>query len=459
MPKSHESTSETQKASGFVATPKQRILKLASLSARVATHTASRHMKGLFQSSEAKEASLSDFYQRIGDEMAETLGQMKGAVMKVGQIASQMKDIFPPEIAEALATLQNTSQPMPFSVIEEQIKAQLGENAEELLHSMVQEPHAAASIGQVHRAQLANGEQVIVKVQYPGVRESCEADLKHLRQLFQLGGLLKVDPNVIEALFQEVKTLLFKELDYASESQNLVRFQEFYQQDASMVIPRVHGAYSTQQILTLSYEDGMGLNDDALSQQSVEDRNWIGDRLFNMVCEQLFQLKTLHVDPHPGNFAYRINESGDRQLIIYDFGAIKDLPEDMINPLKELVLACLDRRYDQIEALLKARGLRRPDTPALDGAYYHQWLDIILQPFQDQVYDFSQTDLHRKVAEKIRKSVFQGLKLFQPTPESIHLDRVFSGHYWNLILLGAKLNLHPKLMPYLQKESGGSIYE
>ena len=435
---------------GFVATPKKRIFKLASLSARVATHTAAHHVKGFFQSADAKKASQHEYYQRIGEEMAETLGQMKGAVMKVGQIASQMKDIFPREISQALGKLQNTSQPMSFDVIEKQIKDQLGGQADELLQSMETKPYAAASIGQVHRAVLRNGKQVIVKVQYPGIKESCEADLKHLRHLFQLGGLLKVDPKVIEALFQEVKTILFQELDYDSEKRNLMCFGEFYQNDSTLVIPSVIPEFSNARILTLSHEEGIGLNDSLLTECSVEDRDWVGMRLFNMVCEQLFDLQTLHVDPHPGNFAYRKNHDGKRQLIIYDFGATKTLPEDMIESLKSLVKACLDRRYDQIEQLLKERGLRRSGTPDLDGAYYHQWLDIILQPFQDEAYDFGETNLHKLVADKFRKSVLQGLKLFQPTPESIHLDRVFSGHYWNLILLGSRLNLYPQLMSYIR---------
>lgn len=443
---------ETQKATSnaFVATPKKRIFKLASLSARMAGKTASHHVKGLFQSRANKEASQRVLYQHLGEELADTLGQMKGAVMKVGQMASQMKDFFPKEIADALASLQNTSQPMPFEVIEAQIRAELPpESADLLLKKMVREPHAAASIGQVHRARLDNDKEVIVKIQYPGVKESCEADLKHLRNLFQLAGLLKVDPKVIEALFQEVKKLLYQELDYTTEASHLERFGTFYQNDAGLIVPSVFEAFSTDCILTLSYESGVGLNQEAIQSASTEERNWIGARLFKMVCEQLFELNTLHVDPHPGNFAYRVNEQGQRQLIIYDFGAIKVFPQDMIAPLKSLVHACLESRYDRIETLLTERGLRRSGTPTLDGAYYHEWLEIINQPFQDFEYDFGKTDLHCVVAEKIRKSVFQGLKLFQPTPESIHLDRVFSGHYWNLILLRSQLNLRPLLTQYL----------
>lgn len=157
--------------------------------------TVSNSIRNLTADEEQKLAAKTKLFQDIGLQIADTLGEMKGAVMKVGQIASQYKDIFPPEVAKAISKLQRQAPAMPFAAIQQQVERELGKPLNVAFKSFEQEPFAAASIGQVHKAVLPSGEQVVVKVQYPGVDEACESDLKQVRLALRLMGVLKIDKS------------------------------------------------------------------------------------------------------------------------------------------------------------------------------------------------------------------------------------------------------------------------
>ena len=157
--------------------------------------------------------------------------------MKVGQIASQMQDILPREISDQLKVLQNASAPMPFHVIRRQLEKELGDTDRQLF-PLRRNPFAAASIGQVHHATTHEGEEVVVKVQYPAVKESIDSDMKHLRRILRLGSLLKVDEAALDAVFQEIRNQLHEELDYRQEAANLDSFRPPPDQPW-LVIPQV----------------------------------------------------------------------------------------------------------------------------------------------------------------------------------------------------------------------------
>jgi hypothetical protein len=437
--------------SGIVSiTPQQRLTRLASLSVRLAKQVAGQRIKNLFQDDAEKAQQEHELYARLGLEVAKTLGEMKGAVMKVGQLVSQMQDLLPAEIAEALSHLQNDAKPLPFAIIRQQIIHQLPEKiATELLQHIDEQPFAAASIGQVHRALLANGQEVIVKVQYPGVKTSCESDLTHLKRLLQLGGFLKLDPNTLSALFDEVRVLLYQELDYANERVNLQRFQQLYADDPTLVVPQVFDDYCSEAILTLSYEPGIALKD--MANHSEAQRQWLAQRLVQLVGEQLFQWHVLHVDPHPGNFACRFPENASPQLVLYDYGAVKSLTPETVEDIRELILAAQARDYERMEMLLCRRGIRRINTDALGEEFYKPWLDIILAPFMTDQFDFAHSHVHEAFMARLKHKMLRGISLFQPSRESIHIDRVVSGHYWNLVCLATQVPMKALLEKFVHR--------
>ena len=223
------------------SSPSKRFLKLAGMTASIASKSVANSIRNLTADEEQKNAARSQLFQEIGLQIADTLGEMKGAVMKVGQIASQYKDIFPPEVAKAISKLQRQAPAMPFAEIKQQVEKELGKPLNEIFTSFEPEPFAAASIGQVHRAVLPDGQAVVVKVQYPGVDQACESDLKQVRLALRLMGVLKIDKKLQDQLFQEIQDSLSAELNYEIEAQNLEVFKTFHEQlDTQVIIPTVY---------------------------------------------------------------------------------------------------------------------------------------------------------------------------------------------------------------------------
>jgi predicted unusual protein kinase regulating ubiquinone biosynthesis (AarF/ABC1/UbiB family) len=414
-------------------TQTSRFLRLTGMTTSIATKLASQRMKRLFQSEEAAAESQEAMINQIGKEIAETLGQMKGAVMKVGQIASQMKDILPPQVAEALSVLQKAAAPMPFTVIRRQLRSELGDDPDKLFKRFDEQPFAAASIGQVHRAETLDGREVVVKVQYPAVRESIDSDMRHLRRILRLGGLLKVSAEVLDALFLEIKQQLQEELDYRQEAEHLREFKAFHADQPWIVIPDVIDELTSDKVLTLSYEPGDDL--DTLANNPAYDqelRNLLGMRLFDTIGDEIFRLHAVHCDPHPGNFAFRT----DGSLVMYDFGAIKRVPEEDLQAIRRLTQAAIDKDFEALDRELIKLEARKPEGPAISDEFYDGWVDLLMPPFGKELFDFGNSDLHVRLVKKGRKTPWSYLQSFQPSPKMLMLERVLGGHYWTLMRLG-----------------------
>ena len=419
-----------------------RLLRLTGMTTSIATRVASHSVRGLFRSEEDQGRDRQRLMRDIGREVASTLGEMKGAVMKVGQVASQMKDILPEEISEALAVLQKSSAPMPFSVIRRQIRKELGGEPEELFHRFDEEPFASASIGQVHRAQLHDGREVVIKVQYPAVRESVHSDMKQLRRILRLGGLLKVDEPTLDAIFEEIRQQLDEELDYEQEAEHVRLFHEFHRNDPYLIIPRVIDELSTDKVLTLTYEEGDDL--DTLHTDPAYDqelRNHFGRLIFNTIGRQIFELGVVHCDPHPGNFAYR----RDGSLVIYDFGAVKRIPKEDLAIFRRTMRAALTGDYRELENALRELGIRKEGGPEVSDDFYAGWVELIRPAFDEQPFDFSRSRMHIHLAKRTQSTPWKYLECFRPSPRTLLVDRVLGGHYWTMVNLGVNTAFRPEL--------------
>ncbi|WP_180073433.1 MULTISPECIES: AarF/ABC1/UbiB kinase family protein [unclassified Acinetobacter] len=416
------------------STPGRRFMKLASMTASIATKTVSNSIRNITADEEQKNASRSKLFQDIGLQIADTLGEMKGAVMKVGQIASQYKDIFPPEVAKAISKLQRQAPAMPFAEIKAQVEQELGKPLAQIFKSFEEQPFAAASIGQVHKAVLPNGQQVVVKVQYPGVEEACESDLKQVRLALRLMGVLKINRKLQDKLFREIQDSLDNELNYEIEAQNLDVARAFHSAlDDKIIIPQVYKDYSSRHILTLSLELGDSI--ETASTWSQETRNALGRRLFRAIGREIFFLKRFHCDPHPGNFAFR----EDGSVIVYDYGGVKTLSPEIVSHFKQLINAA--RKHDiplmeqQLDALHSLNELGK-----FPADLYEQWLEVLMRPLTTQ-YDFAENSAHHDGVELIKPSL-KYWDVFKPSPDTLMVNRTVSGHYWNLIHLKVNDNLN-----------------
>ncbi len=412
----------------------KRFLKLAGMTASIASKSVANSIRNLTADEEQKNAARSQLFQDIGIQIADTLGEMKGAVMKVGQIASQYKDIFPPEVAKAIAKLQRQAPAMPFAAIQQQVEKELGKPLNQIFSSFETEPFAAASIGQVHRAILPNGQAVVVKVQYPGVDQACESDLKQVRLALRLMGVFKIDKKLQDQLFKEIQDSLSAELNYEIEAQNLEVFKTFHEKlDQQVIIPTVYKDYSSRRVLTLSYEKGESI--ETASTWSVETRNQIGRRIVRALGQEIFFLRRFHCDPHPGNFAFR----EDGSVIIYDYGSVKTLSPEIVQHFKSLVNAARQENIAQVEDLLvELKALAEKEK--FPDELYSQWIEILLRPLSTH-YDFAENSSHHDGMRLVKKSL-KYWDVFKPSPDTLMVNRTVSGHYWNLIHLKVHDNLN-----------------
>lgn len=421
-----------------------RFFKLAGMTASVAGQYAGQRARRLVGRPQ-DEAAKSENYTRMAGQIADTLGELKGAVMKVGQIASQTQDFLPKEFSDALQKLQKEAPPMPFEVIVGQIEEELGKPLGESFEYLQEQPYAAASIGQVHRARLHTGQDVIVKVQYPGVDKSCDSDLRQLRTALRLGGLLKMPKESVDQLFGEIGERLHEELDYENEARNIVLFRDFHADDPYVVIPDVIASHSTRRVLTMELVEGDHISEVTAEAYDQATVNAIGHRIFTTMADQLFRFQCIHGDPHAGNFAFR----PDGSLVMYDFGCVKKLKPGIVDAYRKALMAALDEDYEALDKHLIDLGARVESKPAIEEAYYAMWRDILITPFvTDQPYDFMASDIHKDVAAKT-PTVFKYLDSFKPPVESIFIDRMIAGHYWMMKRLGVQAAFRDELVQYL----------
>ena len=422
-------------------------MKLAGMTASIAGKAAKNSLRHLSSDEEKRLQARSELMQDVGIQIAETLGEMKGAVMKVGQIASQYKDVFPPEVAKALEKLQKDAPPMPYAQIRAQIERELKAPVDQLFTMFEETPFAAASIGQVHRAILPSGQKVVVKVQYPDVDENCDSDLKQVRMALKIAGVLNMSKQLQEQLFNEIRQSLHDELDYVKEAHNLQVFGAFHTDDQGLIIPKVINSHSTRRVLTLTEEIGETLTVAATWNNEIKQK--IAKRLFHFTAGQLFGLYRMHCDPHPGNFAFR----HDGSVVAYDFGGIRSYSHSEVQLFRRFAQHAVKGDVTALEQDLIALDIRREDDKNVPGEFYEKWLAIGMKPlsiapYQEGAFDFGSSQVHHEAISQMRTSL-KYFGQFQPSATTMMLDRTVSGQYWNLVNLGVEIDLSPLVAEYI----------
>lgn len=432
-------------AKSFANTPGKRFLKLTGMTAKVAGKYTKTKIKNTLSSDDLKEEALSEMYAEIGEQVLQTLGEMKGAAMKVGQIASQLSHMLPEEFAEKLTQLQQHSEPMPYEIIASQIKNELGFFPEKIFKKFDKEPFAAASIGQVHKAVTKDGRDIVIKIQYPGVYESCQSDLIHLKRLFSLSGLMKIDKESLDEVFDEIEQKLMEELDYQTEADNLREFKLFHKDFDKVVIPDVIDEYTTERVLSLSYEQGHSLEELATTGYSQEEINGLAVVLVEAILREILYNEKAHCDPHPGNFAFR--KTGE--LIIYDYGCVADMRDMVIDHYIEIMTAGLNGEFHVVDDMLLDLGVRNPSEPAVDADIYKAWFNDFVMPVLEEP---ELTAIIDKIQEGIKKHMNCFISLrgsFQLSADTLFLNRVLSGHFLNLAQMGVDIDLKPIVLDHL----------
>jgi predicted unusual protein kinase regulating ubiquinone biosynthesis (AarF/ABC1/UbiB family) len=430
-----------------------RNLQLARMGARVGGTYATTAARKTFASTEQRASLDRSRELRTAQQVADELGQMKGALMKLGQMASYLDDGLPEPMRIALAQLQANAPPMSTDLAVATVERELGGPISEVFVEFDPEPIAAASIGQVHRALIvdpATGQEraVAVKVQYPGVGEAIEADLKNadllgviLRQGF--GGL---DPT---EMVDEIKIRLAEELDYRLEARNQQQFADDYRGHPFIRIPEVVHHLSTARVLTSELVDGFGWNE--LLRRPQADRDRAGEIIFRFVFRSLYQLGAFNGDPHPGNYLFH----DDGTVTFLDFGLVKHFTAGEMSTFGSMVkAAAVDHDDVEFRRILEHAGMLQPDAPvstAAVGEYFSH--------FYATVRTDAEMTWTREYANSIVRHTFDRtspISQFATVPRAfVFIQRINLGLYALLGELGSTGNFRriaAELWPFVDAE-------
>jgi predicted unusual protein kinase regulating ubiquinone biosynthesis (AarF/ABC1/UbiB family) len=339
-------------------------------------------LRGLFTSEARRKALLDAYHAESARRVVATMGQMKGAIMKLGQIASYVSDGLPQEYRALLATLQAQAPPVDFDAIRHELERELGAPVAERFRSLEPVPLAAASIGQVHRGVLHDGRAVAVKVQYPGVDAAIRADLANVSWLYTLVGALyrNLDPGPV---VDELRERILEELDYANEARNQRAFAELWADHPLVKVPAVIASHSTARVLTAELAGG---HDFAwLCAQPDEQRQRAAEVMYRFVWCSMFRHRAFNGDPHPGNYRFH----ADGSISFLDFGCVKFFDAATARGMRALHEHHLSGDRAAFRRQLVEFGFITADSPVSTELYY-EYMGFFYEPFRhDREFTFS----------------------------------------------------------------------
>lgn len=425
--------------------PKGRARRSAKLGTAVggqAARYAGTRAASLARSKEGAAEKLEARHVETALKMVRTLGEMKGAAMKIGQLASFVDTEFlPPEYAELyqreLAKLRTSAPPMPWDKVSKVIEEEYGEPAHVHFSEFEPEAFAAASIGQVHRATLLDGRKVAVKIQYPGVAEALESDMRNAGVLVRLAKAIAPGLDA-KSVAEELKERVLEELDYEYEAQNQRAFSRGYRGHPFIYVPDVITRLSRRRVLVTEFVEGQQFEQVKELDQDARDR--FGEIVFRFCFGSIYHLQHFNADSHPGN--YLLMEDG--RVAFLDFGMTKKLDSEQI----ELEQVAFDAAVTKDPALLRERlhdlgFIRKPtkldaerlmDHVMLVGGWY----------LEDGEYQVSSRRVMKIIesASDPRSEYFQVMRRENIPADELMGRRMEIGLIAVLAQLGAKRNWH-----------------
>jgi predicted unusual protein kinase regulating ubiquinone biosynthesis (AarF/ABC1/UbiB family) len=426
--------------------PKGRVRRSAKLGSAMglqATRYAGTRAAGLARSDEGAREKLEARHIETALKMVSILGEMKGAAMKLGQLASFIDTEFlPPEYAEIyqerLSTLRTSAPAMPWEKVRKVLEDEYrDETIDENFSSFEEEAFAAASIGQVHRATLIDGREVAVKIQYPGVAEALEADLANAGMIVRLARALAPGLDA-KAVAQELRERVMEELDYEYEAQNQRTFARGYRGHPFIYVPEVVTRLSRRRVLVSEYVKGKGFEE--VKRLPAEERSRFGEIVFRFCFGSIYHLQTFNADSHPGNFILM----PDGRVAFLDFGMTKKLDVEQIELEQRAVDAATRRDPELLRQALHDLGfIKNPSK--LDAQRLMEHVMVVGGWYlEDGEYEVSARRV-MKIIESTsdpRSEYFDLMRRENVPAEELMGRRMETGLVAVLAQLGARRNWH-----------------
>ncbi len=421
---------------------------VALMSTRLGLEAAAHKARRVVTPKERREDLDAEFQARTAQHIADQLGEMKGALMKLGQMASYLDDGLPEPVKLALGQLQQDAPPMDAELARWAVEKELGFDLDSIFADFSPEPIAAASIGQVHRATTHDGREVVVKVQYPGIDDAIAADLDNTDLLGRIMSMIfpGLDPG---PLAEELKIRIGEELDYEMEAANQKHFADFYRGHPFIHVPEVFDDLSSKRVLTTEFAEGARFSE--LETWSQEEQNLAAETMFRFVFRSLYRLRAFNGDPHPGNYLFRPGG----HVTFLDFGLVRRFDEQETDFFGQLIQSVLADQQPEFRAALEDGGLLQRDAPFSD-AEIHEWF----LHFYEIVRNDGPMTLDAEYASETLRRTFdhktnQILKYANVPPSFALIQRINLGLYALLAHLEATANwrrIAGELWPWVNGE-------
>ncbi|MEL7177907.1 MAG: AarF/ABC1/UbiB kinase family protein [Pseudomonadota bacterium] len=426
------------------ATRLSRFNRLASMTARVGGSMAGGAIQDLARGQRPKMRDLlltPGNMRRIADDLA----KMRGAAMKIGQLVSMdTGDVLPPELAQIFARLRADADFMPPSQLKKVLNANWPDGWLKEFQRFDVHPIAAASIGQVHRAQLKDGRDVAIKVQYPGVAKSIDSDVSNVGALMKVSGLLPAGFE-LKPYLTEARRQLHEETDYALEGRQLQAFRAHLDGNEAFTLPEMYDDWTTENILTMSYVSGVPIEDAMHAPQ--DERNRIAKRLLSLMLDELFRFHLMQTDPNFANYRY---DPGTGKIILLDFGATRAIDPQLADQYRRLMRAGFADDTDALHAVAMEVGFLSEQTEARHATRILRMMQLVFAALSDsETFDFTRTDLSDAMNREGRALAEEG---FVPPPlpmDVLYLQRKFGGMFLLCARLKAQVQVKALIESYL----------
>jgi predicted unusual protein kinase regulating ubiquinone biosynthesis (AarF/ABC1/UbiB family) len=376
--------------------------------------------------------------------LTQQLSQMRGAAMKMGQLLSlEAGDLLTPELAAVLRPLQSQAHFMPPAQLKQVLTKAWGPDFTKRFKKFDVRPIAAASIGQVHRAQTRDGRDLAIKVQYPGIRDSIDSDLRNLASLMRLSGMMPKGLD-LKPLLEDARQQLHEEADYDKEARSLRQFGTLLQDDPTFIVPDCHDDLSNTDILAMDFIPSEPI--DTLETADQSTRDTMADHLIRLMMREVFDFHLVQSDPNFANFRWQ-PDSGS--LVLLDFGATRPVSPDLVARSRAILQPSLDNDLQAVAQALTQLGLLSEALPEATRTEILSMVEMANAPMLSPAgFDFGDTSL---VAELRDRGMALGrdrsIQHIPPT-EVLYLQRKAAGLFLLATRLGARVNLRSLFQHY-----------
>jgi predicted unusual protein kinase regulating ubiquinone biosynthesis (AarF/ABC1/UbiB family) len=416
----------------------RRLRLLGTLQARIGAAYLFYWVRGWFQHADQRQRYLAETHWQSAVRMLDSMSYLRGAVMKVGQTLANFPDIVPRQFVETLEQLHYQAPPMHWPLMREMFRNELGDDTEARFLSFDQQAFAAASLGQVHRARLRTGEEVAVKIQYPGIGRAIREDFRNFF-LFLLPGRLNKDWLNMKDQFEDLRARLERETDYTAEAAVQEKVRGLFQEDDGIVVPRVYPEYSTSRVLTMDFLDGVHIDEFLRRGPSQEERNQIAEKIVRAWARMLYAGRLSYADMHPGNFL--VLDEG--RLGVLDFGFMIAHSDEEWRLLELVDRAMTTGRSEDRIAAIKEWNLIGNDPTDDDRLrlcdQFAEW--CWLAPKRGEPFDFGDEAYLRRGIDLFLEMVRKRYSRSRPSTPAI--ARLNFGVRSMLYRLRAKIDIRP----------------